>query len=222
MIKVEEIRSQFNNNVLFEQALSHRSWLNENEDTSSNERMEFLGDAVLELCVSDALYHKLPDKPEGFLTALRANIVNTKNLSQLAIKLEIGTALKLSKGEDAGGGRTNSSLLADTIEAIIGATYLDRGYEAANQFIQDNLLSDLDQKLKEPLKDAKSLLQEKVQAMGMLAPKYKVVNEVGPDHSKIFTVEVHFGDYTSTGTGKSKSEAEQEAANAALAATTLK
>ena len=222
MIKVEEIRSQFNNNVLFEQALSHRSWLNENEDTSSNERMEFLGDAVLELCVSDALYHKLPDKPEGFLTALRANIVNTKNLSQLAIKLEIGTALKLSKGEDAGGGRTNSSLLADTIEAIIGATYLDRGYEAANQFIQDNLLSDLDQKLKEPLKDAKSLLQEKVQAMGMLAPKYKVVNEVGPDQSKIFTVDVHFGDYTSTGTGKSKSEAEQEAANAALAATTLK
>jgi ribonuclease-3 len=217
MTKTEEIKSQFKNTELLEQALSHRSWLNESDATGSNERMEFLGDAVLELAVSDELYRKLPDKPEGFLTALRANIVNTKNLAQLAVKLDVGNAIKLSKGEDAGGGRSNASLLADTVEAIIGAIYLDRGYEAANAFIKLHLLSDLKQKLKEPLKDGKSLLQEKVQAMGYPAPKYKVIAEVGPDHNKTFTVEVSSGTQKIEGTGKSKSEAEQDAASAALA-----
>jgi ribonuclease-3 len=218
MTKTDEIKKGFNDPALFEQALSHRSWLNESDTADSNERMEFLGDAVLELAISDALYHELPDKPEGFLTALRANIVNTKNLAYVAAKLDIGSSLKLSKGEDAGGGRTNSSLLADTVEAIIGAIYLDRGYAQANNFIKTYLLSDLDQKLKEPLKDSKSLLQEKVQALGAIAPKYKVVKEVGPDHDKIFTVEVHYTDSKTTGSGKSKSEAEQDAAASALAA----
>lgn len=208
----------FKNNNLLEQALTHRSWVNENADNmGTNERLEFLGDAILEFIVSKEIYTKFPNEEEGYLTALRANLVNTKNLAEVANKLAIGKVIKLSKGEEDGGGRKNSSLLADTIEAIIGALFLDQGIEASEKFIIENILVDADKKASLPLKDPKSLLQEKVQAKNLSAPKYQVVSEVGPDHNKQFTVEVIVnGKPTAKGIGKSKSEAEQDAAGGAL------
>lgn len=208
----------FNNQNLYLQALTHRSWVNENDKSrGTNERLEFLGDAILEFIVSEAIYDKFPNEEEGYLTALRANLVNTKNLSQVAEKLNIGPQIFMSKGEIDGGGRTNSSLLADTVEAIIGALFLDKGLEAAKKFVQENILIDVDKKASLPLKDPKSLLQEKVQANNLPAPKYQVVSEEGPDHNKKFTVEVVInGKSSAIGTGRSKSEAEQDAAGSAL------
>jgi ribonuclease-3 len=208
----------FQNQNLYLQALTHRSWVNENDgNRGTNERLEFLGDAVLEFVVSEAIYDKFPNEEEGYLTALRANLVNTKNLSQVAERLNIGSEIFLSKGEEDGGGRTNASLLADTVEAIIGALFLDQGITASKKFIVDNILVDVDKKASLPLKDPKSLLQEKVQAKNLPAPKYQVVSEEGPDHNKKFTIEVIInGKPEATGTGKSKSEAEQEAAVNAL------
>lgn len=208
----------FQNQNLYLQALTHRSWVNENDgNRGTNERLEFLGDAILEFVVSKAIYDKFPDEEEGYLTALRANLVNTKNLSQVAEKLDIGAEIFLSKGEEDGGGRTNTSLLADTVEAIIGALFLDQGIEIAQKFIEDNILIDIDKKAAMPLKDPKSLLQEKVQAKSLPAPKYQVVSEEGPDHNKKFTVEVIVnGKSSAIGIGRSKSEAEQDAASNAL------
>lgn len=208
----------FTNQKLYLQALTHRSWVNENsENHGTNERLEFLGDAILEFVVSKAIYEKFPKEEEGYLTALRANLVNTKNLSQVAEKLKIGEEIFLSKGEIEGGGRTNSSLLADTVEAIIGALFLDRGIKASEEFITQNILVDAEKKASLPLKDPKSLLQEKVQARGLSAPKYVVVSEIGPDHNKEFKIEVIIdGKAAATGIGKSKSEAEQDAASNAL------
>lgn len=208
----------FKNQNLYLQALTHRSWVNENnEGRGTNERLEFLGDAVLEFIVSKAIYDKFPNEEEGYLTALRANLVNTKNLSQVAERLNIGSEIFLSKGEIEGGGRTNASLLADTVEAIIGALFLDQGIESSQKFIEENILIDVDKKASLPLKDPKSLLQEKIQAQSLPAPKYQVVSEEGPDHNKQFTVEVIInGQPAAKGVGKSKSEAEQDAASNAL------
>ena len=215
---IQNLQNNFINQDLFDLAFTHRSWVNENDSKmGTNERLEFLGDAVLEFVVSEFIYKELPDKEEGFLTALRANIVNTKNLSELAEKLEIGDLIKLSRGEEQSGGRTNPSMMADTVEAIIGAIFLDQGFEAASKFIHDNLLSDIDEKLSQPLKDAKSRLQELVQSKGFQAPKYKVIKEDGPDHDKEFTIEVFVNDQSrGIGKGKSKSSAEQAAAEATL------
>lgn len=206
------------NNKLLKQALTHRSWVNENDESrGTNERLEFLGDAILEFVVSLSIYNKFKDKEEGYLTALRANLVNTKNLSQVAEKLNLGAEIYLSKGEEEGGGRTNPSLLADTVEAIIGAIYLDQGIDASKEFIEENILIDADKKASAPLKDPKSLLQEKVQAQGLPAPRYQLVSEIGPDHNKEFTIEVIInGKSIAKGVGKSKSEAEQDAAGSAL------
>lgn len=215
-----DIKNKFKNSEFYDLALTHRSWVNENPAASKghNERLEFLGDAVLEFVVSSFLYSEFPDKEEGFLTALRANIVNTKNLSVLAKKLSLGEQIRLSKGEEQGGGRINESLLADTLEAVIGALYVDSGLKEAKEFIHQNLLSDIDEKLREPLKDPKSRLQEIVQSKGLAAPRYVVVRESGPDHNKNFVVEVHFnGEAAAKGEGKSKNRAEQAAAEAALA-----
>lgn len=218
MPKVDQIKEKFNEATLFEQALTHRSWINENPGIrGTNERLEFLGDAVLEFIVSEEIYKKLEGKEEGYLTALRASLVNTQNLSQVAINLGIGEYLYLSKGEDDGGGRTNPSLLADTVEAIIGAIYLDLGMDAVKEFIHENILSNVDQKIKEPLKDPKSRLQELVQSKGLSTPRYQVLEESGPDHAKTFLVGVTVDKNSlGKGTGKSKSEAEQEAAADAL------
>ena len=212
------MKTLFSNQDLLKQALTHRSWVNENtKNNGTNERLEFLGDAILEFVVSKAIYDKFPKEEEGYLTSLRANLVNTKNLSEVAKKLGIGDMIFLSKGEEDGGGRTNSSLLADTVEAIIGALFIDQGLDVAEKFIEKNILIDADKKSKLPLKDPKSLLQEKVQAKNLPAPKYLVVSETGPDHNKEFVIEVVAnGKQLAEGQGKSKSEAEQDAASNAL------
>lgn len=203
---------------LLDLALTHRSWVNEHKgQRTNNERLEFLGDAILEFIVSKDLYEKFPDKEEGYLTALRANLVNTVSLAEVAKKLKLGEKLYLSKGEEEGGGRTNTSLLADTVEAIIGAIFIDRGIDAAEKFIRENLLDDVEERASAPLKDSKSALQEFVQSKSYPAPKYSVVEESGPDHDKKFIMEVSVeGKAWGRGEGKSKSAAEQEAAKDAL------
>ncbi len=218
MKNILKLNSLFNNKDLLDLALTHKSWVNENPGKrGSNERLEFLGDAILEFVVSRQLYEKFPDKEEGYLTALRANIVNTVNLAKTAKNIELGKALYLSKGEEDGGGRENSSLLADTVEAVIGALFLDQGLPASESFISENLLFDIEVKTKEPLKDPKSRLQEYVQAKGLPTPKYRVFKESGPDHEKNFQVEVVIDNKPwGLGEGKSKSLAEQKAAENAL------
>ncbi|KKQ92386.1 MAG: Ribonuclease 3 [Microgenomates group bacterium GW2011_GWC1_39_7b] len=219
MDKIKSLKAKFKNQNLFDSALTHRSWVNEHKGVrTNNERLEFLGDAVLEFIVSKELFAKFPDKEEGYLTALRANIVNTISLSEVAKKLDLGPLIFLSKGEEDGGGRQNTSLLADTVEAIIGAMFIDRGIEASEKFIEENLLKDVEVRAKEPLKDSKSQLQEHVQSLGFSAPKYQVVEESGPDHNKKFIIEVVVnGKPWGRGEGKSKSTAEQDAARQALA-----
>lgn len=215
---MDELKKIFKQKNLLDHALTHKSWVNEHSgQRASNERLEFLGDAVLEFLVSDELYSRFPDKEEGYLTSLRANIVNTKNLAVVAEKLKVGSQIYLSKGEEESGGRKNPSLLADTVEALIGALFLDQGLTAAKKFVADNLLKDISDKLSGPLKDAKSRLQEEIQAKGLAAPIYKVVEELGPDHAKNFVVEVLVnGKAKGKGRGKNKGEAEQKAAEAAL------
>ncbi|MDO8341308.1 MAG: ribonuclease III [Candidatus Woesebacteria bacterium] len=212
------LKTIFKDENLYLQALTHRSWVNENIGVrGTNERLEFLGDAILEFIVSKELFIKFPEKEEGYLTALRANLVNTKNLSELAKKIGLGSEIFLSKGEEEGGGRNNSSLLADTVEAIIGALFMDQGILVAEEFIKENILIDVNKKINSPLKDPKSLLQEKVQSNKLPAPKYQVITEEGPDHNKNFTIEVIInGKPIAKGTGKNKSEAEQNAAEKAL------
>lgn len=214
MKKIDSLKETFDNKNLLDQALTHRSWVNEHKgERGSNERMEFLGDAILEFVVSKEIYNLFPNKEEGYLTALRANLVNTVALAEIAAKLEIGPELFVSKGEEDGGGRINTSLLADTVEALIGAIFIDKGIKAAEKFIQDNILINAKEIATKPLKDYKSRLQEMVQAKGYSAPKYHVVEESGPDHDKKFVIEVSVnGKPWGRGEGKSKSSAEQEAA----------
>jgi ribonuclease-3 len=215
---IDNLKSLFKNKNLLSLALTHRSWVNEHlEQRRSNERLEFLGDAILEFIVSNELYRQFPEKEEGFLTALRAKLVNTENLANLANKLNVGKALFLSKGEEEGGGRDNPSLLADTVEAVIGALFLDQGIDVVHDFIKDNLISEIPEKIAKPLKDPKSLFQEYLQGKGFPAPKYKVLKESGPDHNKEFVIEVCVeGKVWGKGTGKSKALAEQKAASQAL------
>lgn len=218
MTTIKKIEDGFKDKNLFKHALTHRSWVNEHKgERTSNERLEFLGDAILEFVVSREIYNQFPDKEEGYLTALRANLVNTVALSEFAKKLDLGSALYLSKGEEDSGGRTNPSLLADTVEAVLGAIFIDRGLPDAEEFVKENLMSEVEKKAGEPLKDPKSRLQEYVQSQGFPAPKYKVVEESGPDHSKKFIIEVMVNDASwGTGEGKSKGTAEQAAALQAL------
>jgi ribonuclease-3 len=218
MDKLDKLKTFFKNKDLLAQALTHKSWVNEHPNTrESNERLEFLGDAVLEFVISRVLYGQFPDKEEGYLTTLRANLVNTENLASLALKLDVGKSLFLSKGEEEGGGRENPSLLADTVEALIGALFLDQGLSSTEEFIKTNLVSEIPEKVGRPLKDAKSRLQEFVQSEGLTTPKYQVVEQFGPDHNKRFIIEVFVnGSSLARGEGKSKNEAEQNAAKTAL------
>lgn len=207
-----------NQNLLTE-ALTHRSYLNENRQASQhNERLEFLGDAVLELAVSEFLFRTYPDEPEGNLTAYRASLVKTSTLAKVAESLDLGNLLRLSKGEELSGGRTNRSLLANTFESVIGALYLDQGFASVVTFIQQHLLPELENIIKLGLfKDHKSALQEHVQAQGHESPVYRVESESGPDHDKEFTVSVVVdGENLATGAGKSKQAAQQAAARHAL------
>ncbi len=219
MKKIDVIFKNFKNPAILETAITHRSYLNENPKYSqSNERLEFLGDAVLELIISEALYVKFPKNEEGYLTALRSNLVNTTNLANVAGRIGLGSKLLLSKGELESGGLSNPSLLADSLEALIGAIYLDSGFLAVSKFINDEILIDLGNVLNSPLKDAKSVLQEIVQSQGYPAPKYEVLSETGPDHSKIFQMAVVIDNKPfAKGSGKSKGVAAQNAAASALA-----
>ncbi len=210
----------FNNSLLLETALTHRSALNENisQAKESNERLEFLGDAILELATTEFLFEKFPKEPEGVLTAYRSALVKTTTLAEVALEIGLGEKLFMSKGEEATGGRNNPGLLADTTEAIIGAIYLDQGYEVVKSFLESNLFNKFDTIKEQKLyKDAKSQLQEVVQSKGFEAPIYEVIREEGPDHDKEFTVEVLVdGKPTGTGVGKSKQLAQQAAAQQAL------
>jgi len=215
----EKIGIHFKNKDLLIRAFTHRSYVNENRDAKKhNERLEFLGDAVLELIITEYLFNKYPEKPEGELTAVRAALVNTQSISSAARDLEMNDFLLLSRGETKDIGRARQYILANTVEALLGAIYLDQGYEKAKEHISRTLFSRTDEIVEKKLwQDAKSLLQEKAQDELNITPTYKTVKEEGPDHDKHFTVAVLFDTETITeGKGKSKQEAEQEAARNAL------
>lgn len=210
---------KFKNPKLLDQAFTHRSYLNEaKEKIPSNERLEFLGDSILSFVVSDFLFKMYPDFDEGTLTNIRSLLVNTKNLSKVANSLNFGDRLKLSKGEEESKGRSNPSLLADAFEAFIGAIYLDQGFEEVSNFLKKTLLSKVQELVqKKSFKDPKSLLQEEVQAKKQNSPIYKVIEESGPAHNKLFTVGVFVEDkMLGIGTGKSKQEASEIAAKQSL------
>lgn len=205
----------FKNLSLIKMAFIHRSYLNEaKRQLSSNERLEFLGDSILSFLVSEFLYKTYTKLPEGELTNLRSSIVKTTALAEIAKNLNLGSYLLLSKGEEAGGGRSNSSILADTFEAVIGAIYLDSGIEAIKKIFNNLLFPILPKIIEEKsYKDAKSSFQEAVQETTKVSPIYKVIKEEGPDHAKKFTVGVYVDNKLwGTGVGKNKQEAEQEAA----------
>ncbi len=210
----------FKDKKMLQQAFTHRSYINENLSTglSHNERLEFLGDAVLELIVTDFLYKKYPNYTEGELTAVRSALVNAIIISEVALKLGMNDFLLLSKGEAKDHGKARQYILANTYEAYVGALYLDHGYEIVNKFINENLLPKTDEIVKNKLwRDAKSLVQEKAQEFVSVTPAYKVLSESGPDHDKHFTVGIFFGSAKiAEGNGKSKQEAEVAAAQAAL------
>ncbi len=210
----------FKNKKLLEQAFIHRSYINENSGSrlSHNERLEFLGDAVLELIVTDYLYNKYGDRDEGELTAYRSSLVNAIIIGEVALSLGMNDYLLLSKGEAKDIGKARSYILANTYEAYVGAVYLDQGYDIAREFISNTLFDKIDEIVEKKLwRDAKSLVQEKAQEYVNLTPFYKVTNEAGPDHDKHFTVGIFFGDeFIAEGKGHSKQEAEQSAARKAL------
>lgn len=210
----------FSNEKLLEQAFVHRSFINENPRTGlvHNERLEFLGDAVLELVVTEYLYEKYPHQNEGDLTAYRSALVNAVTLGELASDLGFNDVIKLSKGEAKDVHRARSSILADAYEAFVGALYLDQGYTVTKGFIARTLLGKTDEIIQKGLyKDPKSFVQEKAQEINGLTPVYKVISEEGPDHDKLFQVGIYFGDILiAEGQGKSKQEAETASAKAAL------
>jgi ribonuclease-3 len=218
----KKMNIKFNDISLLKRACTHRSYLNENKGAGleHNERLEFLGDAVLELVVTSYLFRKYPDRHEGDLTAYRSALVNTHSLSKVALHLGVDEYLLLSRGESKDTGRARSIIHADSIEAIIGAVYLDKGYDAAANFIADQLLEviDIDEIVEKKLwLDAKSRFQEKAQELTGLTPSYKTLKELGPDHNKTFTLGVFIGDVqVAIGAGLSKQEAEQKAAEKAL------
>ncbi len=218
----KRIGVSFTDASLLRMAVTHRSYLNENKGAGieHNERLEFLGDAVLELVVTSYLFRKYPQKAEGELTAFRAALVNTVSLTKVAEHIGLNDFIMLSRGEAKDTGRARSIILANAVEAVIGAIYIDQGYNAAANFISESLLNTLD--IEEIIKnkswiDAKSRFQEKAQEKAGKTPSYKTLKEVGPDHDKEFTLGVFLGDVQiATGSGPSKQEAEQKAAEKAL------
>ncbi len=216
------IHVTFNDISLLRAACTHRSYLNENRGAGidHNERLEFLGDAVLELVVTSFLFRKYPGKAEGELTAFRSSIVNTVSLTKVAEHIGLNDFILLSRGEAKDTGRARSIILANAMEAVIGAIYLDQGYNAAANFISEQILNVID--IEEIVAnktwiDAKSRFQEMAQEKVGVTPSYKTLNEVGPDHDKKFTLGVFLGDtQIATGSGPSKQEAEQQAAEKAL------
>jgi ribonuclease-3 len=218
----EHIGVQFKDLSLLRTACTHRSYLNENRGAGleHNERMEFLGDAVLELVVTSFLYRKYAKKHEGELTAYRSSIVNTVSLTKVAERIGLSEYMLLSRGEAKDTGRARGVIVANAVEAVIGAIYLDQGYNAAAQFIADHILNVIDIEdivEKKAWIDSKSRFQERAQEKTGVTPTYKTLKEVGPDHDKQFTLGVFLGDVqVASGTGPSKQEAEQRAAEKAL------
>lgn len=209
----------FHNQDLLQQAFFHRSYLNEARHVrESNERLEFLGDAVLSLLTSEYLFKTYPQFPEGTLTNIRSGLVKTKSLADTALELNLGNLLFVSHGEEESGGRTNASLLADCFEALLGAIFLDQGLPVAKTFLETFLFPKaqiiVDTK---SYIDFKSLLQEVIQQHSKISPTYRVAKSEGPDHAKTFWIEVVVGEkLLGMGMGKSKQEGEQAAAAQAL------
>ncbi len=216
----EKLDLNFNNKDLLVQAFCHKSYLNEHPEFSlgQNERLEFLGDAVLELVVTEHLFKNYPDNPEGDLTDWRAALVNTKSLAKISKKLKLGKYLLLSNGEKRERGKAKQYMLADTFEALIGAIYMDGGYGEVKQFIQNYLLVELPKIISlELFKDPKSELQEVAQEKDGITPTYEIVDEEGPDHEKRFRMGVFLEEEKlAEGEGGSKKEAEEKAAQKAL------
>ena len=213
----EVIGYQFQQEGLLLQALTHSSYANEKKmkKHSDNERLEFLGDAVLEIISSEYLYHHFPELSEGELTKMRASLVCEPTLAYCTKDLRLGEYLLLGRGEDHTGGRQRNSILSDALEAVIGAIYLDGGFASAKEFILKFILTDIEHK--QLFYDSKTILQETVQGRGIGAMDYKLAGESGPDHDKKFEVELWIGGKkTSTGEGHTKKAAEQEAAYKAL------
>lgn len=209
----------FRNKKLLKQAFTHTSYVNEHpkEGIGHNERLEFLGDAVLQLTVSDYLYHTYPDRPEGELTRLRAAIVCEPSFVRFAEQLDFGSFLRLGKGEDQTGGRTRPAILADSFESFVAALYLDQGVEAVRSFLKEHVVPHLPNFEKRRIIDYKSQLQEHIQQQGPVSLQYRIVQEQGPAHDREFVAEVRIGDrLLGTGEGRSKKEAEQQAAAQAL------
>jgi ribonuclease-3 len=212
---------EFNDPLLLTRALTHRSYLNENpESLEDNERLEFLGDAVLDFLVGAWLYNRFPEMPEGNLTRLRSALVRTENLAQFAGEINLGDVMLLGHGESDGGGRERPALLCATFEALIGAMYIDKGIEAVTVFINPLLESATQRILSGNRdKDPKSMLQEWAQSQGLGTPYYRTVSSFGPDHAKSFEVEVHIGNTVhGSGIGHSKQAAAKIAAEKALGA----
>jgi len=202
----------------YTQAFVHRSYVNEHPGAASNERLEFLGDSILSLIISSRLYQLLPDLPEGQLTARRSFLVQTSTLATKAKELKLDQKLLLSTGEEQSGGRTNTSLLANTFEAVLGALYLEKGLSTCEKYLTE-IFPDPELLNMSPsqVKDPKSLLQEKAQAKGFATPRYKTITTSGPDHAREFTVAVFIGSRKlASGQGNSKQRAESAAAASAL------
>lgn len=215
----ENLGFEFSDIQLLITALTHRSYVNEHKKSVSehNERLEFLGDAVLELAVTDYLFHNY-DEPEGILTSWRAALVRTESIGDAGAKLGYEPLIRMSRGEKHGSPRARQQILANAFEAVIGAIYLEKGYETAEDFIKKNIIYKIDEILESgSWRDAKSHLQEVSQRIDNMTPQYRVLEEVGPDHDKIFTLGVYVGNkLMGKGTGPSKQVAQQAAAQAAL------
>ena len=211
---------KFNDLSLLEKAFTHRSYLNEHkgDGLENNERLEFLGDAVLELIISSDLYRNYPEKPEGELTNIRAAVVRTESLAEESRALGFGQYLKMSKGEEDSGGKDKDYLLANTFEAVLGAIYLDQGFSICITYLEKTLLHKVSTIVEKNLFiDPKTQAQELIQAQFKVTPLYEVVKEDGPDHDKIFTVVLIVNQKElGRGTGSSKQKAEEEAAKMAI------
>lgn len=215
----KKLEITINDHEIYKRAFIHRSYVNENPSVErDNERLEFLGDAVLELVVTEEIFHKYPDKPEGELTAFRSALVRGKTLAMVALDLGLGEHLMLSKGEESSGGREKSYILANLCEAFIGALYIDQGYSEAEKFIKKFILIHLDEIVEKGLHvDPKTFFQEMAQEHEGTTPEYKLVEEKGPDHNKQFIMGVYIGDkLIAEGEGSSKQKAEIAAAEKGL------
>ena len=209
----QKINYQFRNEQLLRQAMTHSSYVNEHrmDKLQCNERLEFLGDAVLEIVSSDFLYHKYPEKQEGELTKIRASIVCEPTLAYCASDINLGAYLMLGRGEESTGGRGRNSVVSDAMEALIGAIYLDGGFANAKEFIHHFILNDIEHK--QLFYDSKTILQEMVQAQAKGALEYEILREEGPDHNKTFEVRAMLGkEEVGRGSGRTKKAAEQVAA----------